>query len=78
MDTVTDRSEAPHGPGASTRSERESQSTNNRPDARAGADRCDALRLRKLLPRREQPLHDSGDTATGPEQTQMLPGLEAY
>ena len=77
MDTVKDRSEAPHGPGTFTRSQRETQSTGNGPDARAGADRSDAVRLHELLPGHEQPLHDSGDTATGQEQRQLLPGLEA-
>ena len=78
MDTVKDRSEAPQGPGASTSSGRETQSTGSGPDVRAGADRCDAVRLHELLPGHEQPLHDSGDTATGQEQRQLLPGLEAY
>ena len=78
MDTVKDRSEAPHDPGAASRMVRETQSTGNGPDARAIADRCDAVRLHELLPGHEQPLHDSGDTATGQEQRQLLPGREAY
>ena len=78
MDTVKDRSEAPHDPGAASRMVRETQSTGNGPDARAIADGCDAVRLSKLLPGHEQPLPDSGDTTAGQEQTEMLPGLEAY
>jgi len=81
MAATKDRFGAPRGADAADLHMRQAQPTGSGRDDRAvDADRSDALVncAREPLSGQDQALQDSGCARGGQEQTEMLPGLEAY